>query len=61
MNDFISDVKYLWTTLRTDRSGVTAVEYGIMASLIAVAIITAVTLVGTKLNLTFGKISGAMT
>jgi pilus assembly protein Flp/PilA len=38
-------------------SGVTAIEYGLIASLIAVAIITAVTLVGTNLSSVFGSIA----
>ena len=33
-----------------DESGATAIEYGLIASLIAVVIIGAVTSVGTKLN-----------
>ena len=40
-----------------DEEGVTAIEYGLIAALIAVAIIAAVTLVGTKLNTLFGAIS----
>ena len=40
-----------------DESGVTAIEYGLIASLIAVAIITTVTLVGSDLNLTFQNIA----
>jgi pilus assembly protein Flp/PilA len=39
-------------------SGVTAIEYGLIAALIAVAIITAVTLVGTNLTATFNNIAG---
>jgi pilus assembly protein Flp/PilA len=38
-------------------SGVTAIEYGLIAALIAVAIITAVTLVGTNLTATFNNIA----
>ncbi|HKO10269.1 MAG TPA: Flp family type IVb pilin [Alphaproteobacteria bacterium] len=38
--------------------GVTAIEYGLIAALIAVAIIVAVTLVGTNLSLTFNTIAG---
>ncbi len=34
-----------------DRSGATAIEYGLIAALIAVVIITAVTTVGTKSRL----------
>lgn len=41
--------------------GATAVEYGLMVALIAVAIITAVTLVGTNLTTLFNTIAGALT
>ena len=40
--------------------GATAVEYGLMVSLIAVAIITAVTLVGTNLNNIFNTVAAAL-
>jgi pilus assembly protein Flp/PilA len=40
--------------------GVTAIEYGLIASLIALAIIAAVTLVGTNLNTLFGTIAGKL-
>ena len=43
-----------------DQSGVTAIEYGLIAALIAVVIITAVTGVGTKLSGTFTAISTAL-
>jgi len=36
-----------------DQAGVTAIEYGLIAALIAVIIITAVTTVGTDLSATF--------
>ena len=36
-----------------DESGATAIEYGLIAALIAVVIITGVTAVGTKLSTTF--------
>jgi pilus assembly protein Flp/PilA len=38
--------------------GVTAIEYGLIASLIALAIITGVTLVGTNLTGLFSYIGG---
>jgi pilus assembly protein Flp/PilA len=38
-------------------SGVTAIEYGLIAALIAVVIIAAVTLVGTGLSTTFTTVS----
>jgi pilus assembly protein Flp/PilA len=40
-----------------DKSGATAIEYGLIAALIAVVIITAVTAVGTSLSTTFSTIS----
>ncbi len=41
-----------------DESGATAIEYGLIASLIAVAVITVLTTTGTNLNTVFTKISG---
>ena len=38
--------------------GVTAIEYGLIAGLIAVAIIAAVTLLGGNLSTTFNTIAG---
>jgi pilus assembly protein Flp/PilA len=43
-----------------DPSGVTAIEYGLIASLIAVAIIVAVETVGTNLNTTFNSVASAL-
>jgi pilus assembly protein Flp/PilA len=40
-----------------DESGATAIEYGLIAAGIAIAIITAIKGVGTKLNTTFSSIS----
>jgi pilus assembly protein Flp/PilA len=44
-----------------DESGATAIEYGLIAALIAVVIITAVGLVGTQLDATFNKIQTKLT
>ena len=41
-----------------DESGVTAIEYALIAALIAVAAIAAFTLVGTNLSSTFSVIAG---
>ena len=43
--------------LMHDESGATAIEYGLIAALISVVIIGAVTLVGTNLSSTFQKIA----
>ncbi len=44
-----------------DESGVTAMEYGMIAALIAVAILTALGTIGTQLNTTFTKVGTALT
>ena len=43
-----------------DESGATAIEYGLIASGIALAIITAVNGVGTKMSGTFDNIKGSL-
>jgi pilus assembly protein Flp/PilA len=53
MNSFIS--RFLG-----NESGATAIEYGLIAALIAVAIIVAVTSVGTSLQTTFTGIAAAL-
>jgi pilus assembly protein Flp/PilA len=45
--------------VRNER-GATAIEYGLIAALIAVAAIGAMTGVGNKLNTTFGNVSNAL-
>jgi pilus assembly protein Flp/PilA len=44
----------------TDESGVTAIEYGLIAALIAVVIIAAVSLVGTNLTTVFSTVAGSL-
>lgn len=44
--------------MKEDR-GATAVEYGLMVSLIAVVIIVVVGLIGQRLNIAFGKVRDA--
>ena len=41
-------------------AGVTAIEYGLIAALIAVAIIVALTALGQSLDTNFGEISSRM-
>lgn len=43
-----------------DEEGVTAIEYGLIAALIAVVIITAVALIGTRLDAAFDKIANCL-
>jgi pilus assembly protein Flp/PilA len=46
--------------LLRDESGATAIEYGLIAALISVVIIGAVTLVGTNLSSVFNSIATAL-
>jgi pilus assembly protein Flp/PilA len=43
-----------------DEQGATAIEYGLIAALIAVAAITAMTTLGNNLNTTFGEVNTAL-
>ncbi len=43
-----------------DEEGVTAIEYGLIAALIAIGIIAAVTAVGIKLQATFNTVDAAL-
>jgi pilus assembly protein Flp/PilA len=43
-----------------DNSGVTAIEYGLIAALIAVVIIGAVSTLGTSLSNTFSSVAGSL-
>ena len=54
MRSFFSS---LASRLRRDQRGATAVEYGIMVSLIAVVIIVAVTMLGGNLKSTFESVA----
>jgi pilus assembly protein Flp/PilA len=43
-----------------DESGATAIEYSLIATLIAMSIILGASQIGTKLNSTFNNVSSAM-
>jgi pilus assembly protein Flp/PilA len=49
-----------WLSIKSER-GVTAIEYGLLASLIALAIIVGATLLGTNLNALFNYIASQVT
>ena len=49
----------LWSV--KNEKGATAIEYGLLAGLISVVIIAAVTIVGTHLNAIFGAVGTALT
>lgn len=47
----------LFASFAKDESGATAIEYGLIAALVAVAIITALQSLGTKLTGTFTNVA----
>jgi pilus assembly protein Flp/PilA len=51
--------KFIKRLLR-DETGATAIEYGLIAALIAVAIIGAATTVGTNLGTTFSNVASSL-
>ena len=53
-------MKNLFVRFMKDNSGATAIEYGLIAAGISVAIIAVVQGLGTKLNTTFTSVSGAL-
>ena len=53
-------MKTIFARFARDEAGATAIEYGLIASLIAVAIIGAVTTVGTSLTATFANVSAQL-
>jgi len=53
-------MKTLFNRFVKDESGATAIEYGLIASLIGVAIIVGATALGGSLNNTFSNLSSKM-
>ncbi len=53
-------MKKYFAQFKKDESGATAIEYGLIAALISVAIIGAVTAVGTGLNATFNSVAAEL-
>jgi len=56
MSNFISAVK----AFMDDENGVTAIEYGLVASLIGIAIVAGATALGSKLDGMFTYITGQL-
>lgn len=53
-------MKTAWIKFWNDEEGATAIEYGLIAALIAVAAIVAMTAVGTELTAIFNEILTAL-
>jgi pilus assembly protein Flp/PilA len=54
-------MKTLFTRFAKDESGATAIEYGLIATLIGVAIIVGATALGTNLNTLFQTVADKLT
>jgi pilus assembly protein Flp/PilA len=50
----------IFTRFLNDQSGATAIEYGLIAALVSVAAIAAMTTLGTKLTSTFEAVSNQL-
>ena len=55
--NFINSIRNFWH----DESGVSANEYGLIAALVALAIVTGATAIGTDLNAMFNAIGTKLT
>jgi pilus assembly protein Flp/PilA len=55
--NFINSIRNFWR----DESGVSAIEYGLIAALVALAIVTGATAIGTDLNAMFSAIGAKLT
>ncbi|AWN44241.1 Flp family type IVb pilin [Methylobacterium durans] len=53
-------MKNVFNRFAADESGATAIEYGMIAALIAVVIIGTLKIIGTKLNTAFTNISNQL-
>jgi pilus assembly protein Flp/PilA len=53
-------MKTLFNRFVNDESGATAIEYGLLAALIAVAIIATLRVLGTNLNARFDEVADAL-
>ena len=53
-------MRAFFTKFIKDESGVTAIEYGLIAALIAVAAVTIMSTVGTNLSSTFSTVAGKL-
>jgi pilus assembly protein Flp/PilA len=53
-------MKIMITRFVKDESGATAIEYGLIAAILSVAIIGTLQLVGTELDSTYKSVQGAL-
>ncbi len=55
-----SVIKYRLRRMVDDRSGATSIEYGLIASLISIVIVTAVALIGVAVSGMFNSVANAV-
>jgi len=55
-----ANIRISFRNFLADEAGVTAIEYGLIAAGIAVAIIATIAALGTQLNATFSDVSSAL-
>jgi pilus assembly protein Flp/PilA len=60
MYDLVNYVRIRLTAMARTERGASAVEYGLLVALIAIAIIAGATLLGDKLDGMFSKTSGSL-
>ena len=60
MKKMIAQMVSQWRTLARDESGATAIEYGLLASLIALAIVGGATALGKGLDTLFTTVAGKL-
>ena len=53
-------MKNVFARFVKDQSGATAIEYGLIAALVSIAIIAALTTLGTKLSSNFANVSAQL-
>ena len=57
VNFYLETNMNIFSRFVRDESGATAIEYGLIAALIAVVVITGVSMVGTELSATFTSLA----
>jgi pilus assembly protein Flp/PilA len=60
MNQFVHRLHSFTAALAKDSTGATAIEYGLLAALIAIVIVTGVQTIAPNINTTFTTISGKL-
>ena len=60
MHDVVNYVRIRLTAMARTERGASAVEYGLLVALIAIAIIVAVSLLGTNLSAIFNKTASSI-